>query len=415
MKKLSLLMLLALSHTSILAFSQEIVTDLKNYNWEENGKFITLDSADDQNPEVIILFKSYNEYVFEDKNFIFYTLEHRIIKLNTDEAIAQNNTISISMNNTSELVNIKVRTISKEGKITITEKSNIKEIQNDENNRASRMFAIEGIEKGCEIEFFYIVKSSPDVCGGLFLQYESPIKEVYFQLSAPDHLLFKFKGYNDFPALRDTIIENNRIYFARMENIPGLMNEVYSNYAKSRMRVEYKLAVNLSKSRKEIYTWSDFVQYKYSELNTLTKNEQKAAGKLFKSMNINETTPVDSKVKAIENYIKTNILLQDVYDDENSTLNNIIQHKYGNKNGIIKLYAALFKLANVGNQLVVTSNREKLPFDGAFESWRYLNNYLFYIPSTGHLLTPEESNFRYPMIPSELTSTEGLFFKEVKV
>jgi hypothetical protein len=415
MKKFSAILFMAYSAFSSILYSQEFVTGLKNYDWNENRKYIQLGQDDEQLPEIIILTKSLNEYVFEDGNFIFYTVEHQIIRVNSDDAISNNNTIVIPMASTSELLNLKVRTITKEGKVTLSDKSNIREIKNDENNRASRIYAIEGVVKGCDIEYYYLVKRNPDICGGLFFQSDAPVKEAYFQLSTPGHLIFKFKGYNGLPDIKDTLIDDKRIYFVRVMNIPDIQKEIESNYAKSRMRVEYKLAVNLSKSKKEMYTWSDFVQYKYPLLHTLTKDEQKATEKLYKTLDIQENMNVESKVRTIENFIKTNFLIQDVYDEDNSSLSTIIHNKYGNKDGILKLYTDLFRLANAGVQLVITSDREKLPFDGSFESWRFINNYVFYITSTGQYLTPEKANFRYPMIPGEQTYTDGLFLKEVNL
>lgn len=400
---------------NIVLKSQETDSSLKNYDWDENRNRCHLTTDEEQLPKIILLNKSVTEYITENEDFVQYKLEHMIIRVNSDEAIESSNKITLSMFNVIDVINIKARSISKDGKKIELDKNNIKEIQNDEKNNAYKIFAIEGVEKGCEIEYFYVKKCFLSLYGFDILQFSAPVKESYFQLITPDHLVFKIKGYNNAPDAKDTVINNKRIYTAVATNVPDLQEEVYGNYGKSIMRLEYKLAVNLTKSKKEIYTWSDFAQKKIMSLNNLSKKEKSAVEKLYRDLKINDYSKEESKIIAIENFIKSNILLQDVYQDENSTIDNVIKNKFGDIHTISKLYNALFKEAEVKAQFVVTSKRDELPFDGSFESWRFLNNYLFYFTSTDKYLSPEAINFRYPMIPDNLTYTEGVFLKEVNV
>jgi len=234
-------------------------------------------------------------------------------------------------------------------------------------------------------------------------------------LSTPAHLAFKFKSYNGLPAVKDTIIGNRRIYFIQADNIPELRNEEFSNYARERMRLEFKLAYNLGKSNKELYTWADITQQEYTSLHDLNKKELKAVAKLYNSLHINSLATIEAKITQIENYVKSEIIIQEVYQDAKPTLDKVIQDKFGSKTDLVKLYAAIFREAGIECQLVYTSERDELPFDGSFESWRFLNNYLFYFPATDKFMTPEEVNYRYPMIPANLTFTDGLFMKDISI
>jgi len=395
--------------------AQESKSMLATYNWDENRSRYKLTPEDEQSPRIILSSKSIMEYVFENKEFYLYTLDHMIILVNSDEAIERSNKIVISLYNTIDVVNIKARSISRDGKTINLDKNNIKEVKNDEKDQSSRIFAIEGVEKGCEIEYFYVKKMYPVMYGGENFQFSSPVKEAFFQLICPNHLAFKFKGYNNFPAVTDTVTDSKRIYTVSVTNVPELRDELFANYPKNTMRMEYKLAYNLANGKKELNTWANLAQTQYSILNTLNAKETKEIEKLVKKLNIKKDATEEEKIRIIENFIKTNIIIQDVYSDDYSYLDKIVQNKYANKHGVVKLYASLFKKAEVKNQLVLTSERSNIPFDGSFESFRFANNYLFYFPSTDKFLTPEETNFRYPLIPYDLTFTDGLFLKEITV
>jgi hypothetical protein len=415
MKKTLFIPILLLFSLNNNSFAQEKKATLLDYNWDENRSRYQLSPEEEQLPKIYLLSKSVFEYVLENKEFTMYSLDHMIIRVNSEEAIENSNKIFVSMYNTSEVVNIKARSISKDGKVIVMDKNNIKEIKNDDNNQAKKKFAIEGVEKGSEIEFFYVKKMTPSTYKYDVFQFGSPVKEAIFQLIAPNYLIFKFKRYNNFPPVKDTVIGETRIYSAHSFNVPELRSEPYANYQKNRMRMEYKLGYNQAKSNKEMNTWADIAQKKYTFIHEITPKENNAIEKLYKSLKIEDNKTLEDKIRIIENFIKTNILIKDEYKPEYFSIENIIENKYGNKHGIIKLYMALFKMANINCQLVLTSDRDDIPFDGSFESWRFINNFLFYFTETDKFLSPEFTNYRYPLIPYNLTFTDGLFLKEVKV
>lgn len=395
--------------------AQESKSELVKYNWNENRPRYNLSKTDEEQPLIFLMSKTVDEYVFENNAFLVYSLEHYIIRVNNDEGIASANKIYISMYNTIDVVNIKARSISKEGKVINLDKNNIKEVKEDEEQSASKIFAIEGVEKGSEIEYFYVKKMYPSIYGNDIFQYSAPVKEAYFRLIAPDNLVFRFKSYNGYPTIKDSTADGKNIYTARKLDIPELKEETTSNLRRNQMRMEFKLAVNTSRSNKELYTWNEVAQTQYNQIATCNKKETKEVEKLYNSLNLATVSNVEDKIRKIENYLKTNFVLKEVFQDDYSMLDAIIRNKLANNSGIVKLYAALFKLAGIENQLVMTSERDRTIFDGSFESYRFLNNHLFYFPATNKFLSPEEIVYRYPLIPYNLTNTDALFFKTVKI
>ncbi|MFW5886262.1 MAG: hypothetical protein ACOCUL_00760 [Bacteroidota bacterium] len=113
--------------------------------------------------------------------------------------------------------------------------------------------------------------------------------------------------------------------------------------------------------------------------------------------------------------MKTNFIIQQTGGQDLSQIDFILDNHYGDRFGMVRLYAGLFKKAGIKHQVVLTSDRSKVRFDKDFESYRFLNNYLIYFDDTEKFLAPENPEYRYPMIPFNFTHTYGLFLKAVKI
>ena len=86
------------------------------YDWEAGRKQYALSAEEKSQAEIII--KAHVEYTYamEKDELVMYSVFHKIVRVNNSEAIQRNNRITISMDNTIELVELKARTISGNGK-----------------------------------------------------------------------------------------------------------------------------------------------------------------------------------------------------------------------------------------------------------------------------------------------------------
>jgi hypothetical protein len=419
MKTLHTLTLVFFLVSLTLVFSLSVKAQEKNSyykdKWEETLPRLQLSLADSTLPKIILSSHVIYEYVMERGKLVMYNTEHSIVRVNSDEGIQGSNKIYIPLKDVIEITDIKARFVSSSGRQVLLDKNNIKEIKDDESANAYKIFAIEGVEKGGDIEYLYTRKVSPVYYGGEYFQYPAPVRYSSFTLITPENFIFKFKGYNNFPEIKDSVSNGKRFYYAEARNIDELKNEEFSNYQKNRMKVEYKLSQNLLSGTGELNNWSDIAQLEYKTMFTLSKKETKALEKYIKGLNIKKGASTEERIKTIENQVKNNILLNEKYGEENNELDQIIENRYGSKFGLVKLFANLFKAEGISQQLVLTSDRNMLPFDGEFESWRFLNNILFYFDETDQFLAPEEPVYRYGMLPFGLTYTDGLFIKPVKI
>ena len=409
--KLSLLTyVLFLSTTYSQAFYE-------SYDWDKTPNYSATEYADEN--LVCAKEKIVTEFYFtSDDRFVEYYLEHKAYYLNSDEAIEDYNKIYLPYDSDSELKVNKARVITPAGKIIDLDDSKILTATDDETQRTYKYFAFEGIEKGSFIEFMYVVLRSPSYSGKrISFQYNFNKKNVEFDLFAPSNLIFKFKSYNGLKDVeQDTIIETKNHWSFKLPVIKKLEDETQALYSAEQQFIIYALDSNTANNSNDITSYGSVAQNVYNFYNAeLSKKTTNALNKLIKELKLNDKADLDSKIRTIENYIKTNIFAADFNSDKLSDLDTIIQDKVASEKGLIKLYVALFNQLGIKHDMVFTCSREFMHFDEDFEANIFLQKILIYFPKTKKYLAPSENESRYGFPPGYLTDTNGLFIKQVKV
>jgi hypothetical protein len=391
--------------------------DVKPYEWEKDRKRTALSAEERAGSEIVLKQHTQYQYALEDNQFLMYTTTHFIIWVNTNEAIEKNNKIHISMNSTFELAALKARVINKDGKSIYFDLSNLKEVKNEETGNAYRIFAMEGVELDSEIEYFYTRKMAGDSYERVITQFDAPVKQCSFMLSTPKHLKFDFKSYYDAPQIKqNTANQEINEYLGVTENIPALKSEPFSYYNANRSRIEFKLAFNTARSQSRLNTWDEAAKTFYSILTEKSKADEKSLEKFIKSLNDNPLSETDIRIKNIEKQIKTSIQIEpEKYGEQLSIIESVIKNKIASSKGSTKLFFAIFQKLGIDCHPVITCSRERRRFDGTFDTWGYLDEFLLYFPATQKFLAPGSFESRYPFIPADLTSQEGLFIEPFAV
>src|ERR1035437_3274634 len=390
--------------------------EYERFQWDSKPVIHKLDTSYNKESAIIIEDFFRDEYIYNVKGEVqYYKTIHKIVRVNDDKAIERFNKVYISMSDVDSVIDIKARSITKDGKVTEVDKSNFKVMEKNKNNGTYKIFAIDGLEKGSEVEYYYILEKEPVYFGREFMQNDLPIMHSRIEIISPETILFKSKSYNNFPALQDTLINSKHILYAELSNIKDLHEEEYASYTSNLMRVESKLDKNTEKDNKELLTWQDAAQsiYKRVYLSYISPNK-KIDNIIHKELHFDKANEM-TKIKMIENYIKTNYVLKEESGEGLSNIDNIIKNKYASIAGMVKLFGAFFTQANIKHELVLTTDRKGLSFDKDFESWNYLENYLFYFPAEDKFISPTDFTYRYPLIPFLWTENEGLFIKKVSL
>lgn len=389
----------------------------KSYSWDGQPKY-TVD-ANTTEDILELKHKVVTEFAFTPENaFVEYLMEHRVLWLNSDGAIEEFNKVYLPYSSTSQLEMSRARVITKNGKILPLSEENILTAQDEETGCQYKYFAFEGIEKGSFIEYYYVVRKQPEY-QGTKLMFQSGIEKsnIEFDLFSPEHLVFKFKSYNDLPAVvQDTHTKGKLHYKLRVAKLPKLEKEEASAYDASRAFAVYKLDQNLLNNTRDISSYGKVAQNIYSfYYPEYPKRTLKKLGDFVAQATAKAGKDEASIIRSLEFYIKGNVYQADGNNDELKDLEKVLDQKVGNDTGLMKLYTASLKLLNIKHEIVITSDRQDLKFDKDFEANNFLTDFLIYFPETKSYLSPDNSGSRFGFPPAYLTDNYGLFIKEITV
>ena len=387
-----------------------------SYEWEKDRKRYLLSSAEEKAPEIILKEDVEYEYTFEDDQFVMYTVYHRIVRVNTNEAVQRHNRISISMDNTIALVDVKARAINPKNKEVLFDINNLKEIKNDDTDEGTKVFAVEGVELGSEIEYYFVRKMTPVVFSSAYLQMDVPIKRASFVLECPRHLIFDFRSYNGFPDVKSDTTSTKNIYSASMTDIPSSGEEPFAYYLAQRKRIEFKLAYNTAKSRARLYTWDIAGKQFYTTLYNLRKEDEKPLEKFVKELKDDPSKSLPARIRNLERAIKTTIQIEDQRNDESlEQIASIVKYKVASKRGITRLFLYSFMKLGINVQTMITCSREFARFDESFDTWNYLDDYILFFPEPKGFLSPYDQALSYPLVEAEHTSQKGLLIEPIEI
>ena len=391
---------------SIHSFAQK---GYNKFQWKEKPVLHNIDKKYRDAAAVFIADDRIIEYGFDKNELYIYRTMHRIIHINNDKGIESFNKIYLPFDEGLEMLDVKARTILPGGKIIELNKNNIKDLKDEDGEY--KIFALEGLTKGCEVEFYFTLKKYASFFGREVMTPGVPVLKSHFELITPDHLVFETKSYNNLPVSKDTVYGEKRYLVINDENISETEEEPYSMFQANLKRVEYKLCYNKARNEKErLFTWNELAKKVYDIYSNITDKEQKKVRDLLEDIKLKPNSTAAEKIMSIESYLKKNFITRDDIPSEDADdMAKVIKNKIASEKAIIKLYTSLYKAADINYQIVLCGNRTNFEVDRTFENWNNTNNFLLYFPATKKFLAPTEIEYRYPWIPPTWANTNGLF------
>lgn len=402
--------LIALLFASPLWSENEYV----RYDWESFRDLETLSPAEQKEGGVFMLDKRFIEVAFEGGSPVTFNSRHLIVRLNTDFAVESFNKVYVPMTNVISMVEFKARYISKDGKEHIMDVSKVKDVENYNNAGPYKIYALEGIEVGGEIEYMYTVKKNWRGFGTESFRSSYDYRKIEFDIITPDYIKYEGKSYNGLEQMEEVDYkgyDKKRQLSLRDNYVKGFEEEAYSFSNASYPRVEFKFAYNTGGGfGGRMNTWDDAANTFYEMIYSSSPNEKRMAHLLLKRMGFRNEMSTEEKIRLIEGYVKSNYALRyDAEGDLYETVAGVIKSKVATELGLMRLYAALFEQAKVEMRIVMTSDRFEKRFDGDFDSWAYLQYFLIYFPETNDYMAPGSEDSRYGYIPGALCGQDGLF------
>src|SRR5882757_4577177 len=141
-----------------IEYANAQTNQIEKEKWVEKPSIHKVDSKYDKEAAIIISDKRQIEFADQSKDVINeYCTIHKIIHINDDKGIEYFNKIYLGVSENSDIVEIKARNILPNGKVIELDKNNIKDIK-DKNDNVYKIFAMDGLEKGCDVEYYYTYK-----------------------------------------------------------------------------------------------------------------------------------------------------------------------------------------------------------------------------------------------------------------
>ncbi|KYP16261.1 DUF3857 domain-containing protein [Flavihumibacter sp. CACIAM 22H1] len=408
LKKLVTFLLLLIQLT---VYSQN-APSIERENWTGSATVQRIPAKYNKESAVILLDKRRIEYIDDAQELAAYRTLHRRIHIIDDNGIEQFNKIYLPVNSNNDIVDIKARTILPNGKVITVDSKNIRDLKEDD--QLYKIFAMEALEKGCDVEFYYTYRIDGSFFGREIIQTGFPVLEAEVAILSPERLIFETKGYNQVNAAIDTMFNTKRMILLKQEDIPGAEKEKYAVYNAHLKRIEYKLSYNVSRSKTErLFTWNELAKRAYSIYGTYSDKDIKRVNELIKKNDWQKITANEqSIVVAVENYLKKNIGTSEYSNDKSAEdIEMIIKKKISSHRGIMRLYGAIFRQLNLEHEFVLCGSREDYAVDKNFENWNNCDNLLIYFPALKKYIAPTRLEMRYPLIQTEWIGTNGVFCK----
>jgi hypothetical protein len=409
----SLLLLLAV-HASSVLIAQEVPAIVRE-QWDAKPALHRLSSELEKEPAVIVADKRRIEYIDVKDDQLTYRTIHRIVHVNDDRGIESFNKIYLPVNENGLIVDIRARTILPNGKVIELNKSDIKEIKEDETTY--KIFALEGLVKGCEIEYFYTYNSDFSFFGREVVQGAFHIIDADVEIVSPARLVFELKPFNGLGTVVDSVIGEKKFLRVSAHNIEGVDEEKYAMYTANLKRAEYKLSYNKARSSSErLFTWNDLAKRVYSLNNEFTEKELKEMKEVVQKNKWAQLASEKEKIIAVENYLKNNIASRnDINSDQAENIIWILKNKICSERGMVRLFGAAYTVLGINYEHVVAGSRETFVLDRSFENWVNCNNSLIYFPSLQKFIAPATSYVRYPWIDPSWAGSLGVFCKPTTI
>jgi hypothetical protein len=387
------------------------------FNLEEKPVLHTLEAEYANESAVFIKDARKLEIVPVKDGVGFYTTYHKIIRVNDEKGIENFNKIYIPVSNYMELVQLKARAITPGNKIIEVQKDAIKDYTEDNNDY--KIFAIDGLSKGSEIEYTYTTLRNPFFFGKEIFQSKFPVQEGLMEIVTPFGIKFEAKAVNgkDQPEEVADEEKNTRVIRYRSKNIPAYTDEKYAMVRTGLQQLQYKLSYTQNKGMNvRMFTWNELAKDVYQVYSDFTKKEKEVADDFIKKADVKSAVTDEEKIRKIENYIKNNIKTgEDVDGDDFEDFGKIQRNKIATTKAMSRLVCAMLQRVNVKYEVVVAGDREQYLIERNFEYWNHAQNLLVYFPATKQFIAPASYLYRYPFFPPVWGGTLGLYCVPVEV
>lgn len=391
---------------------------LDDFIWDSTNYFEAVDTLTIKDDAHIMLQDRAHEYYFEKTGDLYENKFFRqVTYINTDKGVEDNNKIYLNTTNVVDLLDYNARVLYKDKPSKELGKDALKEGTSEEGG-TYKYFAIEGVEVGCMVEYYYVKKCYPTYKGTYtYLQGDYPINESRMRIASPDDLIFKAESKNGLSEMQeDSTYAYGNLLALTTFGVSKLPEEGFSNVSRNRYQVLYKLTENKANNSRNLFQFGEISQgYFEGLLPSDPKKDKKTIDKFLKGADLAFAADERDKILRIENHIKKRIGIVNSSDTRLNDINFMIENSATTEFGMIKLMFQALYLNDINFEVVLTCNRYSTLFHEDIESYTFLDETLFYFPGIDDYMAPSAVLYRTGIIPYGYIGNNGLFIRSVSV
>lgn len=385
----------------------------KTFSWEKQP--IVYKPSDTEKKSELILVKDYTvlEGAYDkDGQAVIYETHHRIYHVNNQKGIEEVNKVYISTDQVNEELELKARCITAANKVIPFNSDNVKHVDNLDNAGPYTIFSIDGVDVGCDVEYYYTNKRSFFPYALYRVNNNVPIPLYEFTLISPKNLVYESKSFNGLNSfVKDTTDKTKNILRLSHANIQQVEEEKYSSTNANKPAFSIQLAYNTDKSNAKFYTWETIAKGYYNSLFVIDKDEQKTIEKFLDKNKITKQATQEAKILLLENTIKLQYNVSE--SNGNLPINKALDVKNLDEVAAMKIYIHACNFMKIPVELVITSDRMNKRFDGKYPTQSFLDDILLYFPEINKYTSPLEILSRLGFPNPNNAANDGLFVKEI--
>lgn len=401
-----------------MSFSQNTTSVRENYTWKETIKPFELMDKYQQEDQVIVFEKKFNEIVSVEGNLMMDSWLHCRIYLNSDKAIEDNNKLYIPMSDDGKLFEHNLRLIYPDGRVRVIDVDQILEGVHTESQTRYSYYALEELEKGVEIEYLYKTRGSAYFFGYVnYIEDDCPLHSYYWEMVIPNYLRFSFNSYNGLKNVEIEEVDDTR-YRAkiRVVNVEKFKREPLAYGKSNKQYFLYRLDEHQSIGRKNINSFGSVSESLHEQIKVpddrrLLRNLTKE----FENINIKPSDDDRERAIKVEHYIKTNYAYIEKKNKNLRYLGDILKSRSFDQFGALGFYHFMFDMAGLEPQVVSTCDRGRFKFDPDFECHLFLEKIFLRLRNLDLFVDPSDQMSRLSTMNPMFLGHKGLIIDQIKI
>lgn len=376
-----------------------------------------------------------SSYVMLDRSIFCYEMypggaytrrwiSHKVYYIGNESDIEEINKLYLYAGSSANSIDVDVRTTTSDGREIMLDESKMEDVSKDDGAVNYKILAISGIEKHSWVEVlvsrknqsthrrFSVSNPFPTKKAEVFVHCSEKLTKYHSDMKVRFNNYGKFQieewlsadAYSSdekkarFSKLRDSLLVKP---IATATDVMPYADESYSHEYDGYTYLDVVGAdYNWEEAGKGIGT-QIFYQLKY-EMN---------GRKFLKGLDIQELSDLE-QLKAIEKFIKEDIVETESGDDNYSNTAYIWKKKIANESGLIKMADQMLNAAGLKYKVYLCSDKDYLQIDPDFAFSSGMQDILFYFPELDVYMMPTNGYYYAGEIPNYLASTVALVVKD---